>query len=178
MECVFRGLDTKTCFSQQKCVGIENLCLQMGSSKDFALGFARYAFRTSIFNKLKDNMYETQYKYNLDPNSALLKIKCLIYSLVDKIGTKILGNPYSIQDKYINIENRVFLMEFHPKRYSPMEYCKQAWKRVWIFLLLGCYWKWKNEKICKNIKGVWRKIRYDCHYERYGKGLSVRSEIR
>ncbi len=136
MECVFRGLNTKTCFSRQKCVGIENLCLQMGSSKSFALGFTRYAFRTSIFNKLKDNMYETEYKYTEKPKSVLLKVKYLIYSLMDKIGTRILGNPYRIQERYSKIENRVFKMEFQPKRHTPIEYCEEAGKGYGFFF----YW--------------------------------------
>ncbi|TFG20735.1 MAG: hypothetical protein EU530_02250 [Promethearchaeota archaeon] len=158
MECIFRGLDTKTCFSHQKCVGIQNLCQQMGSSDEFALGFARYAFRTSIFNKLKDNMYETQYKFTLDPNSVFMKIKYLIYSLADKIGSKILGNPYSVQEKYTKIENRVFKMEFHPKRYSPMEYCNQAGKGYGFFFYWAAIGSGKTKEFSKTMADYGAKI--------------------
>ena len=107
MECVFRGLDTKKCFSQQKCAGIENLILQMGGSQSFALGFARYAFRTSFLNKIKDNMFETLYKYTINPLSIQLKAKFLLYKLIDKISTWMIGNPYSIQNRFTEIEVRV-----------------------------------------------------------------------
>jgi len=126
MECIFRGLDTKKCFAHQKCVGVENLILQMGGSKSFALGFARYAFRTSLLNKLKDNLFESQYKYILNPESVAVKIKYIVYKIFNAIGTRILGNPFTVQKKYADIENRVFKMEFTPKRNDPMQYCEQA----------------------------------------------------
>lgn len=133
---MFRGLDTSKCSLHQKCVGIENFILQMGGSKSFALGFARYAFRTSLLNKLKDNRFESQYNYILHPESVPSKLKFLVYKFLDKIGTQIVGNPYSIQKQYTAIENRVFKMEFKPRRYTPMEYCEQAGSGYGFFF----YW--------------------------------------
>jgi len=126
MECIFRGLDTKQCFTHQKCAGVENLILQMGGSRSFALGFARYAFRTSLLNKLKDSLFESQYNYILKPESIGLKIKYLGFKLLDSVAKRIVGNSYSIQKRYTNLENRVFRMEFIPERYTPIEYCEHA----------------------------------------------------
>jgi hypothetical protein len=130
----------------------------MGGSKSFALGFARYAFRTSLFNKVKDTLFESQYNFTLNPESAFHKVKYVSLRLLDKVGSRILGNPYRLQKEYGKIENRVFKMEFIPTRYSPLEYCEQAGKGYGFFFYWSAIGSGKSKNYAQNMFNYGKKL--------------------
>jgi len=158
MECLFKGLDTSKCFPCQKCAGIEQLILQLGGSTSFALGFSRYAFRMSFCNKIKDRYYENLYNYTVKPESLILKAKYAIYKLLCKLSTRLLGDPYKIYENYAKIENRVFKMEFLPKRYSPIEYSQQAGKGYGFFFYWAAIGSSKSKKFAQSMFEYGKKI--------------------
>ena len=120
MDCIFKGLNTARCLSCRKCVGLEQLVLELGGSAEFARSFSQYGFLRSFLNKLEDRKFESLAKLletrkkntNTTQKSHRILFLYHLESKLCKIGQKIIGNPFQVEGAFRKIENKFFTSEF------------------------------------------------------------------
>ncbi|MHA1612299.1 MAG: hypothetical protein ACTSYU_09640 [Promethearchaeota archaeon] len=116
MDCIFKGLNTTKCASCRKCVGLEQLILELGGSAEFAISFSKYGFLRSFLNKLEDRKMEALVKLsetrktNHKSNQTLFSYH--LKANLCKIGQKIIGDPFQVEGTFKKIEKKFFYGEF------------------------------------------------------------------
>ena len=116
MECIFKGVNTKLCGLQQKCIGIYALIKELGGDEEFANLFSQYIWYRSIFNKIQDTI-----------NDPTLTIKGKIKKKVAKLSFPFIKRRFMIENSPFEqqlrkIEKEVRIMEENEIILQPMDY--------------------------------------------------------
>ncbi|MCP4761127.1 MAG: hypothetical protein GY870_05045 [archaeon] len=90
MECAFKDLENRNCFSRQRCEGIYQLVLEIGGKKEFAKKYSKYVLRRTLLNKIIDKKF--------DPNHGIEGFFTkLLIKLVEPISRIVCEDIFGIE---------------------------------------------------------------------------------